>query len=807
MLRAFVTVMTACVVLGVHRPACSASLPSGFIEQTVGSGWNEAVGLTFAADGRMFVWERGGLVWSVTNGVKSAQPFLDIQEEVANWGDFGLLGFCLDPDFATNGRVYLMYAVDHHYLTKVGTSNYDANVSEEFVGSIGRITRYTADATNGFQTINYNSRHILLGESISNGIPTVHMSHGMGTLLFGEDKTLLVSCGDGANFATLDAGNLAGTYYQQCLNEGIIRPKENVGAMRAQLVDCLNGKVLRLDPETGDGVPSNPFYDPANPRAARSRVWAMGLRNPFRMTIRPESGSHNPMNADPGALYIGDVGWQEWEELDVCTSPGKNFGWPIYEGMKFRNDYFNIFMYNLDAPNSYYPTNGCTKVYFEYTDLLIEQSLNPPSWPNPCIVSEEIPSTIPRFMHSRPVIDWGHAGGPSRTGTFDGNGNATFVELDATNSPVSGPSFDGNCSVGGTWYEGNDFPAIYKDTYFHGDYGQHWIRNFVFDSNNKPMGVAHFLSDGGGIVFVGTHPTNGGLYYITYIGSATVVRKIVYAPDGDQPPQANPVAEKDFGIAPLVVQFTGTNSVDPEGGELAYSWSFGDGTASTTNANPSHSFDAPAGVITNFVVTLVVQDTNNATATNTLTIYVNNTPPTISITSPISGAHYPLAGETVFPLTAVVNDAEHPANQLNYAWQTFLHHNEHFHTSPVNTNVTASTTTSPVGCNGETYYYRVRLTVSDPTGLSGMAESFLYPACSPASLARPSLTMQGWNTNGSVTIAIAGDTNQLYQVQSSADLESWIALGTVLNENGNVSFTDTNAITQMQRFYRLLVVP
>ncbi len=106
MLRAFVTVMTACVVLGVHRPACSASLPSGFIEQTVGSGWNEAVGLTFAADGRMFVWERGGLVWSVTNGVKSAQPFLDIQEEVANWGDFGLLGFCLDPDFATNGRVY-----------------------------------------------------------------------------------------------------------------------------------------------------------------------------------------------------------------------------------------------------------------------------------------------------------------------------------------------------------------------------------------------------------------------------------------------------------------------------------------------------------------------------------------------------------------------------------------------------------------------------------------------------------------------------------------------------------------------------
>ena len=53
-----------------------------------------------------------------------------------------------------------------------------------------------------------------------------------------------------------------------------MRAEENVGAFRSQMVDSLAGKVLRLDPETCDGVPSNPFYSAAAPRAAKSRVWS-----------------------------------------------------------------------------------------------------------------------------------------------------------------------------------------------------------------------------------------------------------------------------------------------------------------------------------------------------------------------------------------------------------------------------------------------------------------------------------------------------------------------------------------------------
>ena len=114
-----------------------------------------------------------------------------------------------------------------------------------------------------------------------------------------------MSCGDGASWQTTDVGGAqtGSLLLPQALADGILRPKEDVGAFRAQLVDSLNGKVLRIDPATGDGVPSNPYYDAGNPRSARSRVWALGLRNPFRMGLQPNTGSHFPPDGNPGVLY------------------------------------------------------------------------------------------------------------------------------------------------------------------------------------------------------------------------------------------------------------------------------------------------------------------------------------------------------------------------------------------------------------------------------------------------------------------------------------------------------------------------
>ncbi|MEZ4738217.1 MAG: PQQ-dependent sugar dehydrogenase [Flavobacteriales bacterium] len=83
--------------------------------------FNQPTGVLWDANGRQYVWEKGGRVWIINNGVRLPAPLIDISAEVGNWRDHGLLGFALDPNFLSNGRVYLMYGVDRHHLMNFGT--------------------------------------------------------------------------------------------------------------------------------------------------------------------------------------------------------------------------------------------------------------------------------------------------------------------------------------------------------------------------------------------------------------------------------------------------------------------------------------------------------------------------------------------------------------------------------------------------------------------------------------------------------------------------------------------------------------
>src|SRR5437867_629837 len=368
----------------------AATVPPGFTETIVSGPWTNAVGVAFENNGRMYVWEGTGQVWFKDPGDANYTLLLDISEEVGLWSDHGMLGFALDPNFRVNGYIYVLYVVDRYYLLHFGDPDYDPTANAYFDATIGRLTRYTCRSSDGFRSVDPASRQILIGETKQTGIPICSDTHGVGSLVFGEDETLLVSCGDGGTAHATDLGGPQPlSYAPQALADGIIRPKEDVGAFRAQLVDSLNGKVLRIDPATGNGLSSNPYYDAANPRSARSRVWALGLRNPFRMGLRPETGSHFPPDGNPGVLNIGHVGWSTWEALDVVTAAKQNFGWPRYEGLSI-NPSYDVDVANQDAPNPLYPAAGCSQ-YFSFRQLLHEDTLDPagqPPFPNPCTRSQ-----------------------------------------------------------------------------------------------------------------------------------------------------------------------------------------------------------------------------------------------------------------------------------------------------------------------------------------------------------------------------------------------------------------------------------
>ena len=513
--RSFIAVFrwlpaVACCLLSLA--AYASAVPKGFTETSVPGPWNDAVGITFETNGRIYVWERTGKIWIKDPADSSPSLLINIGEEVG--GDHGLLGFALDPNFRVNGYVYLLYVVDRYYLLNYGKPDYDPNANLYQMATIGRLTRYTCNSSNDFRSIDLGSRLILIGETIQTGFPVPSWRHGPGSLVFGDDGTLLISCGDGSTQYGVDQGGRSDDIL--ALSDGIIRPKEAVGALRAQLVDSLCGKILRIDPATGNGLPSNPYYDPVSPRSARSRVWALGFRNPCRMSLRPNTGSHFPEDGKPGVLYVGNVGYNISESLDVVTAPKQNFGWPMFEGLG-RTPGYDGNVVNQDAPNPLYPASGCSHFYF--SELIKEDTLaalEQTPFDNPCSISDKIPDSIPQFLHTRPVLDWNHWMPLTRTPTYGASGEASIAEIGGTGSPVSGAPFYGNCVIGGTWYTANNFPEAYRDRYYFADWGQGLIKTLTFDANNKPVAVDSFATKAGAVVCIAQHPTDGDLYYISY---------------------------------------------------------------------------------------------------------------------------------------------------------------------------------------------------------------------------------------------------------------------------------------------------
>jgi glucose/arabinose dehydrogenase len=128
-----------------------------------------------------------------------------------------------------------------------------------------------------------------------------YANHNGGQIAFGPDGDLYVGLGDGGS-------------------EG--DPQGN-----GQNLDTLLGKILRIRPTTGGSHPySVPLDNPFVGRSgARLEIWAYGLRNPWRFSF----------DAKTGDLWIGDVGQNEWEEVDVApagSGGGQNYGWNLTEG-------------------------------------------------------------------------------------------------------------------------------------------------------------------------------------------------------------------------------------------------------------------------------------------------------------------------------------------------------------------------------------------------------------------------------------------------------------------------------------------
>jgi glucose/arabinose dehydrogenase len=312
-------------------------VPPNFAVDDAAPGANFVVptAMAFRPDGSFLVTEKRGRVYEVRGGVKQANPVWNGEAEVLDQHDRGLLGIAVDPNYFVNHFIYLLYTVDP-----------DSNNTDTNDDAFGRLTRYQVGFADSSVVVP-GSRTILMGYNWTNGPVSASPSHTVGALDWGRDGSLLVSVGDGAQYDFADGGGSSGD--AGAFGNGRTDPYENIGAFRSQDITSLCGKILRINPATGHGYASNPFAN-GNLASVQSRVYAYGLRNPFRFGVRPNSGVADTSAGNPGSVYIGDVGWNSFEEMDVARTGGKNFGWPCYEGLTGNGPY--------QALNP--PHNGCS---------------------------------------------------------------------------------------------------------------------------------------------------------------------------------------------------------------------------------------------------------------------------------------------------------------------------------------------------------------------------------------------------------------------------------------------------------------
>jgi glucose/arabinose dehydrogenase len=267
--------------------------PDHFTEDVVLDNLPIATAVAFGPEERVFIALKEGSVRVAQNGTLLPQEFINISTITNKNTDRGLLGIALDPRAVRLVRVHADAAKNYNVALPdsmeiiLGKNSTSENMAVPFAVNSGVVPEPASCMTGN--TID--------GTPIDDCLPVDGRSHSAGTLIFAADGSLYVSVSDGSSY------------------DGANRP-----ALRTQMIDSLAGKVLRIDPDTGTGLPGNPFYDPANPSSNRSKVWAYGLRNPFRMTLNPVSGQ----------VYLGDVGSSGWEEVN--SGKGTNFGWPCYEG-------------------------------------------------------------------------------------------------------------------------------------------------------------------------------------------------------------------------------------------------------------------------------------------------------------------------------------------------------------------------------------------------------------------------------------------------------------------------------------------
>ncbi|GAA3139350.1 PQQ-dependent sugar dehydrogenase [Streptomyces rectiviolaceus] len=538
----------------------------------------------------------------------------------------GLQGVGLDPKFSENRAIYLYYAPPLD--TPAGDAP-ETGTAEDFkkFDGVNRLSRFVLKADG---TLDNASEKKVLDVPASRGI----CCHVGGDIDFDKDGNLYLSTGDDSNPFASDGFTP--------IDERADRNPAFDARRSAGNSNDLRGKILRI--KVGDDgsytVPDGNLFAPGTEKT-RPEIYAMGFRNPFRMSVDKPTGT----------VYVGDYGPDAGAadpkrgpagqvEFARVTKPG-NFGWPYCTG---KNDAYIDYDFATQASGAAFdcaaPKNDSVH-NTGLTDLPAAQE----AW-------------IPYDGGSVPEFGSGSEspmGGP-------------VYRYDAANtSPVK-------------------FPEAYDGDFFAGEFGRRWIKRIEQGADGTVSKINPFPWTGTQIMDMEFGP-DGALYVLDY-GTAwfggdenSGLFRIENATDGHSP-VVEASASVTSGQAPLKTSFT-AKATDADGGTLTYAWDFGDGGKSTQQ-NPSYTYKKN-GVYT---ATVTVKDSTGRTGSASAHITVGNTAPKVTLELPGDGQMFTFGDKVPFKVK-VTDREDGPIDCTKVKVTHILGHDSHGH--PV---------TSANGCEG-----------------------------------------------------------------------------------------------------------
>jgi cytochrome c len=547
--------------------------PGRFEKEILVPASRDAIQMDVLADGDIVFGEFWGAVkrWDAKSGTVTTLG----QVPTFAKGEVGLLGMAAARDFEKSGYVYALFCP----AAEQGTM---------------RVSRFTVKDGR----MPAESERILLSWPYD----TEHVFHMGGAMFMDGKGDLYIGNGDNCHW-----------------NPGLpvdTRPdRKNWDAFRSAANSRdLRGKILRIHPtpDGGYSIPAGNLF--AEGKDGRAEIYAMGIRNPFRMTVDDATGT----------LYFGDVGPNVLPELGVvpdgydeinATKTAGNFGWPLFVGP---NEALPLFDFEA-------------KKEIKRLDPQSPENLSPRN------------TGIKKLPPAKPALVWYSSVASKEFPTLGSGGRSIMAgpvyHFDAANrSPNKLPeALDGRLFI----YE--------------------WMRNWIQTVKLGTPGpeIEPFVP-----MMTMRRPIDmklgrdGALYLIEYgdkwwENADSRIARIVYR-RGNRVPVARIVASETAGRQPLTLRFDASGSTDPDGDALTFTWSVAGREQSGGGAKFQHTFEQPGA----FEVTVTARDASGATGSAKEIAFVGNARPVVRFETPAHGSFFDWGSEIPYRVSVTETDGD-----------------------------------------------------------------------------------------------------------------------------------------------------